>query len=527
MAKKITMRAAREILACLFARHLSQRKTSTLLGIDRTVIARIDHLLKEAGLTYPLPDHITDEDLERIFYPPTNKTIADKPVIDFEKIQISLQIKGSTLTVLHEEWIDEAPDQNKLGYQQFCRLYRAYQRKMRISMRRMDEFGEFCYVDYSGLRPSYINTETRERVDCELFIGVLGGSKYTFAEATHTQRLEDWQASHIRMFAYFGGVPHFVVPDNLKSGVTKADRFFPHINDSYKTLCEHYGTIVFPARARKPKDKPAAEGGVLLAQRWILFRLRSQTFFSLGELNKVISALLTKLNEKQFQKLQGSRFSRWMEYERPALNPLPATPAKIAKWGKARAGADYVINVEGSFYSVPHGLRNQEVDYKLSEGCIEIFHNQVPVSAHPRSNVAGKVCISPDHQPTNHRAVSNWSKDDALAWAQNIGPGITQLLQLQLAMSRNHLVAYRTTEGLKSLCKKYGQARVEEVCTYAVKNNIFTMPLVREILSKKLDRLLSDEEHENPAAKHQHENIRGADHYIELLKKSEESERNE
>jgi hypothetical protein len=286
-------------------------------------------------------------------------------------------------------------------------------------------------------------------------------------------------------------------------------------------MCDHYGAMVFPARAYTPKDKPAVEGGVLLAQRWILFRLRNQTFFSLRDLNKAVSSLLVQLNEKQFQKLPGSRFSRWLEHEQPALQPLPATPYKLAKWGRARAGADYVINVEGSFYSVPHSLRNMEVDYRLTADVVEFIHNNVPVATHPRSSVAGTVCISPSHQPPNHRAVANWSKEDALAWAQSIGPGTEKLLVSQLGISRNNLVAYRSAEGLKSLCKTYGQERLEEVCTYAVANNISTMARIREILNKKLDRLLQADEPDNPVARHQHENIRGADYYTQKIKESE------
>lgn len=527
MANRITMRTAREILSCMFEKRLSQRQAASLVGIDRTVVSRILNLFDEAKLNWPLPDNVTDDELESIFYPPVNRTTAVKSEIDFGKIHVAMQFKGATLVTLHNEWVEEAPDQNKMGYHQFCRLYRNYLRRARISMRRMDEFGEFCYVDYSGMQPSYFDPLTMKKVDCQLFVGVLGGSKYTYCEATHTQRMDDWLASHIRMFAFFSGAPRFVVPDNLKSGVTKADRFFPLINESYKRLCEHYGAMVFPARSRTPKDKPAAEGGVLLAQRWILFRLRNQTFFSLLDLNKAISTLLIQLNEKKFQKLPGSRFSHWLEHEQAALQSLPETPYKLAKWGRVRAGADYVIKVDGSFYSVPHQLRNTEVDYCLTDDAIEIIQNNAPVATHRRSSQNGAVCILPIHQPPNHRAVASWSEEDALTWAQEIGPAVANLLKIQLDMSRNNLVAYRTTEGLKSLSKTYGPERIEEVCAYAVSNKIYTMRLIREILSKKLDRLLQAESKISPVELQDHKNIRGSSHYKNLIMNSERSEETE
>jgi transposase len=525
--RKATARTAKEILACLYEKHMSQRSTSAVLGVDRTVIARILRLFKEAGLTWPLSGDVTDKNIESIIYPPAEVTNAGGEKIDFEKIYSSRQIKGSTLTVLHQEWADEVRGQNTMGYQQFCKLYRMYLRQMKISMRRVDEFGEFCYVDYSGLQPSYVDPIAMKKVDCQLFVGVLGGSKYTYCEATHSQRMEDWLGSHVRMFTFFGGAPRFMVPDNLKAGVTMAHKFFPLINESYKRLCDEYQTMVFPARSRKPKDKPAAEGGVLLAQRWILFRLRKQTFFSLDELNNAIASLLKQLNEKPFQKLQGSRFSRWLEHERPTLQKLPARPYKFAEWGKARAGADYVINVKGSFYSVPHQLRNQEVHYRLTDDAIEIIHDNVPVASHPRSHVAGSVLISPAHQPPNHRAVANWSEVDTIAWAETVGPSTLKFIRMHIGRSTNNLVAYRTTEGLRSLCKIYGKYRLEEVCTYATMNNIFSMATIREILSKKLDKLLTNDIQEKPTAKKQHKNIRGAEYYADILKKSEEPESNE
>lgn len=527
MARKmIGMRVAREILAYLLERNMSQRAAAQIVAVDRTVVAKVFNRYRASGLPWPIPNAVSDTALRQVIYPRIGAQ-AEQHHIDFDTVHLALQLKGATLAILHQEWADEDPARNDLGYQQFCRRYKNYRRQLQISMRRTDQFGEVAYVDYSGMTAKYFDRHSMQDVECQVFIGVLGGSQYTYCEATHSQRLRDWLGSHVRMFAFFGGVPRAIVPDNLKSAVTKADRFFPTINESYQALCQHYGTLAFPARAGRPKDKPKAEAGVLLAQRWILFVLRKRRFFSLDELNREIAVLLTKLNEKKFQKKAGSRLLKWIEHERPALLPLPAEPYVLAEWGKVRAGQDYHVEIEHSFYSVPHRFRNTEIDFRLSDQSVELLHDGEAIACHRRSNVEGSLNTRPEHQPPNHKAVAAWSAEEALSWARGIGEQTTRMLELQLDRSRNFLSGYRTTEGMRSLCKKYGSQRVEEVCAYALENNVTSMQAIRTILSKSLDSLLPQGIQDSSVSKIVHENIRGAGYYARILSESKEQSNDE
>lgn len=204
-------------------------------------------------------------------------------------------------------------------------------------MRHEHRAGEKMFVDYAGQTVNIIDRETGEMKPAQIFVAVLGASNYTFVEATFSQQLEDWIMSHVRAFSYFEGVPEVVVPDNLKSGVSKSCRYEPDLNPTYQDLARHYRTAVLPARARKPRDKAKVEAGVLLVERWVLARLRCHNFFSLAELNREIRRLLQVLNNKPFKKLPGSRQSRFEEMERPALRPLPATPYELAHWKKPRS----------------------------------------------------------------------------------------------------------------------------------------------------------------------------------------------
>lgn len=234
-------------------------------------------------------------------------------------------------------------------------------------MRQSHRAGEKVFVDYSGKKPHLIiDQRTGELRPAELFVGVLGASNLTYAEASWTQTLPDWIGSHIRMLDYFGGSPAIFVPDNLKSGVTRACRYEPEVNRTYQELARFYGAVVIPARVRKPKDKAKAELAVLLAQRWILAVLRHQHFFSLPELNTAIRAQLDQLNHRPMKKLGVSRRALFEQLERPALKALPSGRFEMGQWKTPRVNIDYHIEIERNYYSVPYSLVHEEVEARFT-----------------------------------------------------------------------------------------------------------------------------------------------------------------
>src|SRR6266542_1756884 len=226
--------------------------------------------------------------------------------------------------------------------------------RQRRSMRQVHRAGEKLFVDYAGHTPHYVNPETGEVVAVELFVAVLGASNYVYAEATRSQQSADWIASHVRAFEFLGGVPAAVVPDQLKSGVSVACRYEPGVQRTYEELAAHYGTVVLPARPHTPRDKPKVEVGVQVAERWIVARLRHETFFSLAALNARIQELLAELNDRPMRVYGASRRELFGRLDRPALRPLPPAPFAYAEWKRARVNIDYHIELEGHYYSVPH-----------------------------------------------------------------------------------------------------------------------------------------------------------------------------
>jgi hypothetical protein len=244
-----------------------------------------------------------------------------------------------------------------------------------------------------------VDRRTGEIRAAQIFVAVLGASSYTYAEATWTQQLPDWIGSHVRAFAFFGGVPQLAVPDNLRSGVSKAHRYEPDLNPTYQDLASHYGVAVLPARVRKPRDKAKAEAGVLLVERWILAVLRNRTFFSLQEVNREIARLLERLNTRPFKKLPGSRQELFEQIDRPALRPLPVRPVEEGA-GEHRL---LPVEIDGHYYSVPYQLVRKQLQARFSERTGQSAStrgNGSPAMCAPSSKAATPRCPSmPAHLP--------------------------------------------------------------------------------------------------------------------------------
>ncbi|AWF01351.1 TPA: IS21 family transposase [Pseudomonas aeruginosa] len=511
------MRKIRDALVYSIDQRLSSRKVGQIIGIHPSTVCNYLDRFKASGLAWPLSEELDDAALEKKLFPSdVVRGHASEGDVDFAYVHNELQKRGATRAMLYSEWLEQTSMTVPIGYQQYCKLYKKYRKSLRISMRRNEIFGENCYVDYSGMTITIHNRDTGEKRTAQVFIAALGGSSFTYCEATWTQRIRDWISSHVRMFEYFGGVPRVLVPDNLKAAVTKADRFEPEINPSYQALCRYYGIAPLPARPRSPKDKAKAEGAVLLAQRWILFALRKHTFYSLEEANRKIRELLDQLNSKPFQKRVGSRHSQWLEHELPALRLLPAQPYEFAEWGKVRAGTDYHVRIDGHSYSVPYQLRGKEFDYRLTDKVVELIFSGQSEAVHPRSFEKDQTSTQASHQPREHREMQ-WDRDEALAWASAIGPNTTSVLQAKLEGISNVLMGYRATQTMKSLLKAHGQVRLEEVCAYAAAHGITKSADLRNVLHKRLDRLFAQDPASPQTPASDHQNIRGARYYDNLL----------
>jgi transposase len=511
-AKKVTVLKLKDILRLHHQAHLSQRQIARSQNLSVGVISKYLTRARLAGITWPLPPDVGEDQLLAILQPKRNgaaTALLAEP--DFAELSAELSRKGMTRQLLWEEYAERHP-KNHYSYSRFTVLYRAWFKKQRISMRQTHRAGEKLFVDYAGLTLKIIDSSTGEERPAQVFVSVLGASSYTYAEATWTQTLPDWIGSHVRAFEFYGGVPEVVVPDNLKSAVSKACRYDPELNPSYAQLAAYYQTAVIPARPYKPKDKSKAEVGVQIVERWIMMRLRKVQLFSLGEANQAIRVLLDDLNNRPFKQRPGSRQSQFESIDRPVLKPLPSSPYTYRHVVKARAHIDYHVSYDRHHYSVPYRLRGEEVIVHAGEQLIAVFYHGKCVAEHPRSRKVSGHTTNVAHMPKAHAKHLEWTPSRFLNWAQSIGPVTQRVVRYQLESRARPEHGYRACLGILSLAKKYGKERLEAACLRAEKIGGLHYKNLASILATNLDKLPleTDKQQSLPAT---HDNVRGADYY--------------
>ena len=324
----------RELLR-LHSQGISKRGIASSCQCSRNTITAVLERAEQYGISWPLQKDMTDGDLQNLMFPEKNYSSSRK-LPDCEHLHRELSKNGVTLSLLWNEYCEECRLSNEipLMYSQFCRYYRKYANTTKATMHINRKPGEILEVDWAGNTAAIIDNTTGEIIDAYIFVASLACSSYAYVEAFTSMEMESWITVHVNAYKFFGGVSRILVPDNLKTGVDRVSWYTPVINKTYHEMAEHYETAVIPARVRRPKDKPNAEGTVGIISIWIIAALRSQEFFSLRELNEAIHIKLNEFNRKPFQKKPGSRLSVFLEEEKAALMPLPATPYELATWKK-------------------------------------------------------------------------------------------------------------------------------------------------------------------------------------------------
>jgi transposase len=396
--KELSMRKVREILRLSLECHMGKREVARSCSVSPTTVKNYLSRIEKLNIAYSQVTKMDDGELKRVLLNHKSSSNSNpRPQPNWEHIHLELKKKGVTLQLLWQEYKAIYPD----GYQstQFCERYRKWKGKLNVSLRQTHKAGEKMFVDYAGQTVPIVDRLSGEIRQAEIFVGTLGASNYTYVEATWDQSLPNWITSHVHAFEYFGGVPHTLIPDNLKSGVSKACRYEPDINPSYHDMAVHYGTAVIPARVRKPQDKAKVESAVLVVERWILAVLRNRTFFSLEELNQAIAELLVQLNNRPFKKLDGSRLSWFQTIDKPALHPLPQSRYVFAEWKKARVNIDYHVELFRHYYSVPYQLVHEEVTIRYTRTTVEIFRRGKRVASHKRDHRPGRHTTLKEHMP--------------------------------------------------------------------------------------------------------------------------------
>jgi transposase len=504
------MRKIKEVLRLKFEQGLSHRAIAQSCRIGIGTVYEYLARANTAGLSWPLPAAVGEDELARKLFPPSSPAVGAKAqrMPDWQHTSRELRRPGVTLHLLWQEYLEDNPD--GYGYSQYCQLYRDFAKAIDPRMRQVHKAGEKLFVDYAGQLMPVIDRKTGEIHQAPIFVASQGASDYTYAEATWTQTLPDWTSSHVRAFEFFGGVTRIVVPDNLKTGVTSPHLYDPDLNPSYMDLAEHYGIAVVPARAAKPRDKAKAEVHVQMVERQILAPLRNRRFLSLADLNKAIAILLEKLNDRPFQKLEGTRRELFEQIDAPVLRPLPAERYIYCAWKKASVSFDYHIDVERCYYSVPFQLIKKQVDVRITARIIEIFYKGERIASHARASRVGEYVTCPEHMPPHHLAHAQWTPERFARWAREAGGATAKAVEQIL---ERHVIpeqGFRSCMGVMRLGDRYGAERLEAACVRIMSAGYPTYKRIEAILKKGLDQA-SMLPASTPVI--EHANIRGAGYY--------------
>jgi transposase len=426
--KRLSMRKILEVLRLKHELQMSERAIAASCGIARSTVQEMLKRFAAAKLAWPLAAELDEAALNERLYPPA-KPARQVPLPDFAAIEQERAKKGVTLWLLWQEYKAEHGD--GLQYSAFCERYAIWSRSRDVVLRQTYRPGEKLFVDFAGRTVPITDAATGDVKAASIFVAVLGYSNYTFACATAAQTTAEWLSAQRAALELMGGVPQIIVPDNPKAIIARPCRYEPDLNPAYHDFARHYGTAVIPARVRRPRDKAKVEAGVLVVERWILARLRHETFFSLAELNRAIAELTDELNRKPFKKLPGSRQVRFVAEERAWLQPLPAKPYEFASWKKLRVHLDYHVEIDKRYYSAPYLLIGKTVEARLSARMVELFHRGKLVASHPKSSQPGSYTTLDAHRPPKHRAVIELNHERLRERARLIGPATAAILDRQ------------------------------------------------------------------------------------------------
>jgi len=507
--KRTEMRKVKDVLRLKFEAGLSHRDIGKCLNLGPATVSEVLTRFKSSDLSWPLPDDYSDKQLENTLYT-TAVAKRNKRLPDFIQMREELKRKGMTKLLLWQEYCSADTD-TAYGYTQYCEHYQLWLKKQKRSMRQHHIAGDKLFIDYCGPTVPIINPNTGEiSYNAQILVATLGATNYTYIEAGRSQKQEDWIMAHVRAFNYIGGVPRLLVPDNLKSAVTKAHPYSPTLNENYARMARHYGTAIMPARPYKPKDKAKAENAVLIVERWILMRLRHHVFYTLFELNAHIKVLMTDLNNRQQRMYPGSRQQQFELLDKPALARLPTYPYEYIDSKRAKVGPDYHVLYEKHAYSVPHVLVGETVTLEASANIVCLYHHNQLIAQHTRSHKDGGFSTLKEHMPSSH-VKQRFGPERLLSWAENIGVGARAVVEWHIQSRAHPEQAIKSCLAILHLTKQYGNARVEAACQTALLLDRPHRTVVVNLLNNHKEQTHHPiEQDESPVT---HHNIRGQHYY--------------
>ena len=510
--KRINMKKIRGIIRLKETSELSERQIAKALNISRPVVAQYIKDFRSSGLTYEQTKKMPDSQLLSLFEKKRSGNAKyEKLVEKFPGYIQELKKTGVTLMILYTEYQKEHPE--GYSYSQFCYHFQVWRNASKLTMHIDHKAGDKMFVDYAGDKLEIVDPKTGEIHSVEVFVAILGASQLTYVEASFSQKSEDWIRSNERAFLYFKGVTNAVVPDNLKSGVTNSNKYEPRINFMFNDFADHYGTVILPARVRRPQDKALVENAVKIVYQRIYAPLRNRTFFSLEELNEAIWVLLEQHNNTQFQRLKISRRGLFEKIEKQALKALPKERYAIKQCRELTVQFNYHVELreDRHYYSVPWQFKGKRVRVIYDDRIVAIYYDNIRIAQHKRDRAPNKYTTLHTHMPADHRNYAEWSPERFIRWARSIGGNVAEMIKVVLKSRKHPEQAFKTCMGILNLVKEHGPDRLEKACEKALNFGFYSYRRIKNILDRGLEEDLFSEQKEHSIPLH--ENVRGSKYY--------------
>lgn len=515
--KPIEMKKLRAVLR-LHIKGRGKRSIAQACGISKTTVRKYIEVFHRLGVSHEVLGKLNDKELHALFIqaaerPPNPKL--DKLYAFFPYMQKELRKTGVTRRLLWEEYRKRHPN----GYliTQFCEHYRRWSKRVSPTMHIEYKAGDKLLVDYAGKKLKLTDRLTKEEKEVEVFIGILGASQLLYVEASYSQQKADFIHSCENTLHYYGGVPQALVTDNLKSAVTKSNRYEPQLNADFADFAEHYETAVLPTRVYKPKDKALVEGAVRIVYQQIYARLRNEVFYCIEDLNAAIWKVLEEVNDK---KLSGRPYSRrefFREIEEKTLSPLPEKRFEIRTYAQATVLQNGHVHLreDRHYYSVPYKYIRKKVRIAYTSKEVKVYYKYDCIAVHKRTKSPFNYTSDPDHLASTHKQYTKWNAEYFLKWAASIHENAESLIFRILEKKQHPEQAYRTCIGVLSLQKKVGSERFIRACALALEHGRHSYQWVQQILERGLDKV-EKVQGADAQTLPQHDNIRGKEYYRHL-----------
>lgn len=514
MANKLDPMDLKQIIT-LHLDGLSNRQIGEMLDISRNTINSYMKLFK--ACEYKIEELLAMDDavLHKLF---TSHTTIDNKrfnelMMHFEKANEGRNHPGFTFLFHYNEYKSQSA--NPYSYTQYMEHYNRMHSKIKGSMKLEHEAGKELFIDFAGKKLHITDKITGEKIPVEVFVTILPNSQYTYVEACRSQKREDMIKCLANSLYFYGGAPKAIVSDNLKTAVSRASKYEPTINRTFKEFACHYQCVINPTRTYSPQDKALVENAVQLVYQRIYYPIRNIVFFSLEDLNKEIKQLLPDYNNLLLQRKEASRKELFQSVERSYLKPLPSSRYEIKDYKRAKVQKmSYVyFSPDKAYYSVPYRYIGKHTLIHYTQSVIEVYYNHERIAIHKRNIAKGIYNTVKEHLCSSKKMYLEWSPDYFRNKAAEHGHQVLGVIDRLFIDCEYPETAYKRAMGIIQLHRTYGSQRLNKACEIALLVQDCSYRRISNILENNQDMhfMPIDEGREPHIPKH--ENIRGASAY--------------